>query len=66
MRLPTVADVIFAVAEDPAALATITGNAVAANFSVGATAPLGEQTVRNGDVIVSFINAMVMLLVQVH
>ncbi len=44
--LPSTADVSFAVGEDPAALATISGNAVSANFSVGATAPLGEQTVR--------------------
>lgn len=43
---PTIADVIFSVAEDPAALATIAGNTVAANFSVGATAPFGLQTVR--------------------
>lgn len=34
---PTLGDIIFAVGEDPAAAGTVTGNAVAANFSVGVT-----------------------------
>lgn len=43
---PSVADVIFAIGEDPAALATKTGNTVAGDFGIGATAPYGLTTNR--------------------
>lgn len=43
---PSTADVIFAVGEDPAALATKAGATVAADFGVGATAPFGLTTTR--------------------
>lgn len=43
---PSLGDIIFSVGEDCAALSTISGNAVAANFSIGDTALAGNETVR--------------------
>lgn len=43
---PSTADVIFAIGEDPVALATKAGNTVAGDFGVGATAPFGLTTTR--------------------
>jgi hypothetical protein len=43
---PSVADTYFAIGENPVAQGAIVGNVVAANFTVGATAPFGLQTVR--------------------
>ena len=59
---PTVADVWFAVGENPAAATTISGNVVAANFTVGQLAPFGIQTVRILDDYVASANASLRLI----
>ena len=59
---PTVADVWFAVGENPAAATTISGNVVAANFVVGQLAPFGIQTVRVLDDYVASANASLRLI----
>jgi len=59
---PTVADVWFAVNENPAAAGTISGNVVAANFTAGQLAPFGLQTVRVLDDYAASANASLRLI----
>lgn len=58
---PSTADTYFAIGENPVAMGTITNNVVAANFTVGATAPFSVTTVRVLDDATANANASLRL-----